>query len=229
MSLLKKLALLITLISFSAFLHVPVTYYYNLYLNDYKASSVQGAYFSGRRIASTFQLSYKGVQYTVTNKHVCDPFNKIVSPAHIYAINESLAPPKFVRIGSYRRKILAISYNHDLCLLEGDSSKPALELAQSWTNQERIYLIGHPRGLPKIVRKGRIVALSQNFFPWLPHNNKAPYLLISTTTYPGNSGSPILNKWGNVVAVLFAGQVGVHTEAYAVPLESLKQFLKSYE
>lgn len=45
---------------------------------------------------------------------------------------------------------------------------------------------------------------------------------------PGNSGSPIVNFYGNVVAVLFAGNPGDAMETYAVPLETVEEFLANY-
>ncbi len=46
----------------------------------------------------------------------------------------------------------------------------------------------------------------------------------SISIEPGNSGSPVLNIWGNVVAVVFAANES-GTRSYHVPLRFLKDFL----
>jgi len=43
----------------------------------------------------------------------------------------------------------------------------------------------------------------------------------------GSSGSPVVNFFGQVVAVLFAGHRGDQFESYAVPLADIKEFLKN--
>lgn len=55
-----------------------------------------------------------------------------------------------------------------------------------------------------------------------PHN--AQY--INNISYGGNSGSPVVNKFGNVVGVLFAGSRSQPTSSYTVPISEIHKFLK---
>ena len=48
---------------------------------------------------------------------------------------------------------------------------------------------------------------------------------VNLISYGGNSGSPILSKWGRVVGVLFAGYRGQPTASYMVPLSYVEGFL----
>jgi S1-C subfamily serine protease len=49
--------------------------------------------------------------------------------------------------------------------------------------------------------------------------------MLNAISYKGNSGSPVVNFFGNLTGVLFAGGRDV-TDAYVVPLATIKEFLK---
>lgn len=50
-------------------------------------------------------------------------------------------------------------------------------------------------------------------------------LLTTCQILGGSSGSPLFNNWGNVVGVMFAGSQEHNNWGYAIPLESIKEFL----
>ena len=45
--------------------------------------------------------------------------------------------------------------------------------------------------------------------------------------YGGNSGSPVVNFYGNVVGVVFAGSPSVITNGYMVPYPIIKEFIEN--
>ena len=51
--------------------------------------------------------------------------------------------------------------------------------------------------------------------------------MTSATIHPGNSGSPVVNFWGNVEGVAFASD-GSTNWGLVVPLQDIKAFLKNY-
>ena len=51
--------------------------------------------------------------------------------------------------------------------------------------------------------------------------------MFNGISYGGNSGSPVVNFWGDVVGVLYAGSRHV-TDSYVVPLHYLKRILRDF-
>jgi len=211
-----------------------------LYWVGYASKKVEPAMKNENRVGTTFQVSYKDEQFTMTNLHICRiKFDEEIK-RRIKILKEqiknnkklTLFPPlkdadligQHIKVGEYRRKILAVDDNHDLCLLEANPNLPSFSLASGYRKGELVRVIGFPRGLDKTLRKGRIFGEGSGWMPWLP-NPIVNYKHISTLAYPGNSGSPVIDKYGYLVGVLFAGRSGIHTEALIVPLEDVRNFL----
>lgn len=171
-----------------------------------------------KRVYGTgFKVSYKGATYYLTNRHVCLAIKSIKGE-----------PLPSITINGDMESILAMDSRHDICLVKCTNCSGGLKLASSYNIDEKVVLIGHPRGQNRTFREGRIVAKGSRIFPWLPMPFMRSFIKVSTIAYPGNSGSPIVNKWGNVVGILFAGDRAYHTEAYVVPLEAVTDFLERY-
>jgi S1-C subfamily serine protease len=148
---------------------------------------------------------------------------------------------EMMKIGDINRKVLFMSKSHDICFLEptgGPAFKlcfleptggPAFKLASSYHRGERISVIGHPRGMKQSITDGRIVGEETSALRWLKDAGRIRFLTTTAISYPGNSGSPAVNRYGNLVGILFAGwSIDYVNLNYLVPLEYIKADLESY-
>lgn len=178
-----------------------------------------------------------GKSYILTNAHICGLAN-----------NSRILVNKW-----YTAPVLAVYKTHDLCLIGNPLMVTGLNVAQSVRNAENIYIIGHPYLDPLSTTKGQISG--EMDIQLLIQDDKCdgpndklividdpllriflgPQVCIRTlrsipvtaNILPGNSGSPVLNVWGSVVGVAFAGREG-SGRGYTVPLNEVQKFLRDY-
>lgn len=188
-------------------------------------------------------------KYIATNYHVVsqelDP--KIVQD---YVALVGTGPnPRVLKM-----ELLAIDPVHDLAILSIQSSLPALTLARDRLVDEgtSIYFTGFPigavLGLYAATHQGIISAIAPDINParnadqltlQMLERLKTPFLIyqLDATAYPGNSGSPVLNRSTNeVIAIINKVFVSEGKEAaltnpsgisYAIPVRELKKLAKS--
>ena len=152
----------------------------------------------------------------LTNKHVCLGTNKW----GIVTINKNNA--------FYQRRIIDISTTHDLCLIE-PIYKDGLSLGSEPETGDHSAILGYPSLTPlrfevaKFVTRMEVSICTKVEFIFCVETTELDSYLYNAMIQPGNSGSPVVNFFGNLVAVVFAGGSGDHT--IAVPLEYVKDFI----
>jgi S1-C subfamily serine protease len=177
----------------------------------------------------------------MTNRHVCE-----------VGVNG------FVRIKTnsreFIRKIIYKDSVHDLCLISGIKGLAPLSIGSDQEIGSTMYVVGHP-GLRKLTTSsgeyigregvellfevekrgqcpGRIIELNpmEQFFFNREFVCLRKYESLATTAvvYGGNSGSPVVNRYGNLIGVVFAGNPNQERDNYIVPLSYVKQVLKHF-
>ncbi|MHB8460246.1 MAG: S1C family serine protease, partial [Candidatus Limnocylindrales bacterium] len=137
---------------------------------------------------------------------VVDPGGLIVTNNHVVAGGAFWK----VQIGTnptlLDARLLGVSECNDLAVLKVDGTFPALTLATSPPQVgEQIFVAGHPNGDPYTLTNG-IVAKP----PYADNTSWASVtqeIQITAQTYPGNSGSPVVNASGQVVGIQYSGGV----------------------
>lgn len=206
-----------------------------------------------RNIAEDNSVKIVGMDGMGTGFHVQAPNGKtyILTNKHVCSITGPLKVEKYGDKVGVVRKIIAKYDSHDLCVMEALPGVKGIKISSDPAkNGDRVYTLGHPRGNNLNVAEGekfdeKVITLGEEtqadgtcaegtlveiptlfgIFKICAVERTA--VQISSPTYPGNSGSPVVNIYGRVVGVIFAGSRDVENQGFYVPLEVVKDFLSS--
>ncbi|WP_431800351.1 S1C family serine protease [Halobacillus andaensis] len=169
-------------------------------IKDYKESVV--AVEAGESRGTGFSIDSKGT--VITNHHVIEEEKRIAVSFQHSGLHEAKVVKEFPEV--------------DLAVLEVEGNDfPHLTLAEATTfeKDEKFSFIGNPLSFTGVANEGTIIEYT-DLNGW-----SKPVLMLDAPIYRGNSGSPVINQDGEVIAVVFAtirhddyGRVGV-----AVPID----------
>lgn len=187
-------------------------------------------------------IAPSGKVYTLTNAHVCG-----LAKDGIIMVGEKLHSNRLVP-----KRVLEVYQDNDLCLIEGLENYSGLSLANSIEVGDSVWAVGYPLGQAMNISSGRVksfryvdimddetdpkdctkpnqkvMQFNTLFGPIDVCTVKRYAAQTDVSTFPGNSGSPLVNVYGNVVGVIFAANRQT-TWGEAVPLNYVKDLLKAY-
>ncbi|WP_372009216.1 serine protease [Paenibacillus chitinolyticus] len=194
--------------------------------------------FGSRELSSQAEIqSYKEAVVTVstdngkgTGFHINGGY--IVTNYHVIEDNGYIIVKFPGQSQSYKAELSGSDPDLDIAILKadiGDQRLPFIEVERDnkqWEPDEQIYVIGNPLHLTQIAIKGAIIGLVSI------QGRQTPVMALDAPVYKGNSGSPVINKRGKAIAVVFATADVEHQDqmieaGLAVPIADMETLLRT--
>ena len=158
--------------------------------------------------------------------------NRILTNAHVVANETFLEVKKYGDTKRYQAKVLEVSHDTDLALLEVEDKDffkdvDALEFGTLPKMQDKVTVYGYPMG-------GHTISISTGIVSRIEHNRYAHSgksflsIQIDAAINPGNSGGPALSN-GKIVGVVMQGITMSQNIGYMVPVDIIQHFLKDVQ
>jgi hypothetical protein len=154
------------------------------------------------------------------------------------------------------RRILEVSNWTDLCVVEGIPGMTGLSIGNEPRKGDKLTVVGHPYLRPLTISEGelidkttvevldhemnpldlndkcdlpknKIIEVNEGFFAGKYCIDNIMAYETTVTTFPGNSGSPVVDQLGNLIALVFASNSQTFQGDFVV-LDDIKGFLKAY-
>lgn len=131
-------------------------------------------------------------------------------------------------MNEYNTQVKKTDEENDMCLLETTKpiNKPALKISEKEPQPgDKILNIGSPNGF----FKKNLVILQEGYYNgWHLYQDKIPIAIYSLMTFPGASGSMLLNSQGQLIGMIHSGYSAAPIITRSPTLSVLKKFVNSY-
>ena len=158
--------------------------------------------------------------------------NRILTNAHVVANQTFLEVKKYGDTKRYQARVLQVSHDTDLALLEVDDKQfftdtIPLTFGTLPKMQDKVTVYGYPMG-------GNTISISTGIVSRIEHNRYAHSgqsflsIQIDAAINPGNSGGPTISD-GKIVGVVMQQISRAQNIGYMVPIDVVQHFLKDVE
>ena len=157
-----------------------------------------------------------GSVYIMTNHHIC---MGSLDGQHVQFETQSAQ--------IYNTVIRGISNKSDICLLDALDLFPGLDMAETVTMGAMAHVLGHPKGYALKYSLGTIFHREVIEMPYGEQLKQVDSYQSTALILPGNSGSPVVDNDGNLVAMVYALE-GDGT-SWMIPLDVIKDYFNEVE
>ncbi|WP_460325430.1 S1C family serine protease [Paenibacillus sp. YSY-4.3] len=181
-------------------------------IQQYKQAVVNVS--TGGRKGTGFNIAPYGL--IITNQHVMD--------------DDKAGIIQFLNGKTYSADVIVSDSEIDISILkirDNANNLPTLQLETEIAYQEGdpIHVIGNPLAFYRIATEGTVLGLTPS------ESRQLPMLMIQAPIHNGNSGSPVINNKGNVIAVVYATTITSQgdqsiTVGLAIPIHYLENYEK---
>ncbi|WP_246021016.1 S1C family serine protease [Paenibacillus lentus] len=167
---------------------------------------------TGGRKGTGFNIAPNGL--IITNQHVMD--------------DDKAGIIQFLNGTTYPADVIVSDSKIDISILkirDNVNNLPTLQLETEIAYQkgDPIHVIGNPLAFYRIATEGTVLGLTPS------ESRQLPMLMIQAPIHSGNSGSPVINNKGNVIAVVYATTITSQgdqsiTVGLAIPIDYLEKY-----
>jgi len=179
--------------------------------------------------------------------YIIDPKGIMVTNYHVMATYANMTdgnkPLGFiVRMSNGKtyavKSVLTSSKENDLAILQLETNGdrlPALPLSEGSKVGEKIFVLGHPKGMHYFFSQGHVMDKYREEAGQDDHKFFRDMVVISADYATGSSGGPVINEYGDVVATVSNTHPLIHSEMNpglqmvlknTVPVESLRKLIQ---
>lgn len=151
----------------------------------------------------------------------------VVTNAHVVEGSRNLRVQPYNSSGYLQASVVLTDQHNDVAVLRVSGlQRPALRISDP-SPGESVAVLGFPENGPFRAVPGRIGGTGPVVFSDTSGGDSVRRTVTSVraVVQPGNSGGPVVNSDGEVVATIFAGRVGMGDVGYAIPSSIVRQDL----